>query len=306
MAILPNSIKRPVNLTPRNYVPASGRKHKLQDTDNWGLLATSVGMTPWDLVRYNFPLLPTDLQQAAREVNWYLQEYIGCSRLTPNNRNYRFSSSAGEIWLPVRPAAVPPTPNQIILATLREPVVARMNFGVGRMFIPSSQYEWVAKAIEGGYISVVENPALSGSAVYHYGANRIDVPAYGGLPSLGQRALIIHECTHAIFDLRKMTSPVEESEGMAYVAQALYSRLNGATGRHVVSPDPADIVSWMAWQVIFDASTAVAEIVARKYTASDDEASALYWAIKNANFYRARVGKSEMFDGVADAFYLAP
>ena len=309
MAILASSVQPPTSPVARTYVPTSGSKYKVQDGDSWTSLAAAKGLSPWDLIQYNYPGLPADRKQASNQVNWYLQEYVGCTAVTPSRKNYRFSSSAspGEIWLPLRAPAAPLTPNQIaknvVLATLREPLVSMMNFGVGRIFIPSSQYAWLAKAIDRDYITVQEDPALSGSAVYHYGANRIDVPPYGGAPSLEARALIIHECTHAIFDLRKVTSPVEESEGIAYVAQALYSRLNGSTHRHVVSADPADVVSWMAWQSIFDEAAKLAEMVSRKFKVTEQEAGLLFWAIKNANFYRGRVGSSEMFDGVADAFY---
>jgi hypothetical protein len=310
--ILPSSVRRPASPVPRNYVPPQGHKYKVGNNDSWVSLAATAGIPPWDLIRYNYPGLPADLQQAAREVNWYLQEYVGCTTVTPDSRNYVFSSTAspGEIWIPNPIAPVTRTPDQIardrVLATLREPIDSNLNFGVGRLFIPASQYEWVAKAIEGGYISVREDSNLTGSAVYHWDVNRIDVPAYGGPPNVGQRALIIHECTHAIVDLRKITTRVEETEGLAYVAQALYSNLNGMTARHIVSADPHDIVSWFSWQLIFDESTRLADVVKRRYRVTEDEASVLYTAIKGANFYRRRVGNAEVNDGVADQFYLSP
>jgi hypothetical protein len=59
-------------------------------------------MDPWTLIRYNYPNLPGDNQQAALEVNWYLQEYVGCKDVTDDGKNYKFSSSAspGYIYLP--------------------------------------------------------------------------------------------------------------------------------------------------------------------------------------------------------------
>ena len=56
-------------------------KYKVVNNDSWVSLAATAGMPPWDLIRYNYPGLPADLQQAAREVNWYLQEYVGCTTL---------------------------------------------------------------------------------------------------------------------------------------------------------------------------------------------------------------------------------
>jgi hypothetical protein len=61
-------------------------------------------MSAWELIRYNYPGLPPDQQEASREVNWYLQEYVGCKQLTSDKRNYIFSGAdtPGEIWLPGR------------------------------------------------------------------------------------------------------------------------------------------------------------------------------------------------------------
>src|SRR5690606_19675467 len=88
----------------RDYRPASGQKYKVTDRDSWISLAREKGMQPWELIRYNYPGLPVNQQQAATEVNWYLQEYVGCKKLTVDRKNYCFSSAAtpGEIWLPSR------------------------------------------------------------------------------------------------------------------------------------------------------------------------------------------------------------
>lgn len=304
MSINPSSIRRPVSPVARAYTPANGQKYKVKDGDSWVSLASSRGISPLDLVRFNYPGLPADVQFAASEVNWYLQEYVGCTRLTPNQRNYAFSSSAtpGEIWLPNAAPAVPLTPEQAVrnrvLSILRGPVVGRMNFGVGRIFIPSSNYEMVAKAIEGGFITVKVDPSLSNSAVYYWGYNRID------LSPTSDPALIVHECTHAIFDLRKITTRVEETEGLAYVAQALYGLLDrGPSARYIVSRDPLHPVSWTAWQLIFDESSRLAGLLMSTHQVTDDDAATLSWAIKNANWYRPRADKPEVNDGVADAFY---
>jgi hypothetical protein len=310
MPILSTSIRRPLKETPRTYVPPNGHKVKVSRTDNWISLATGAGVAPWDLIRYNYPDLPADLQEAAREVNWYLQEYVGCFNLTPDSRNYVFAgANPGEVWVPNAASSVPLTRDQIarniVLSVLREPVVTLMNFGVGRLFVPATHYEWVAKAIERNYITVREVSTLSGSAVYYWGANRIDVPAYTARPSVGERALIIHECTHAIVDLRKITTKVDETEALAYVAQALYSNLQGLTHRHIVSEDPHDVLSWVSWQLIFDESKRLAGIVKNQRVVTEAEASTLYFAIRNANFYRSRVGTPEVNDGVADDFYLS-
>ena len=151
MPIIPSSIRRPPSPVATSYVPPNGHKIKVGNNVTWTSLATGAGIGAWDLIRYNYPGLPTDLQEAAREVNWYFQEYVGCTRVTPDSRNCIFAgANPGEIWIPNRTPPVPLTRDQIarnvVLSTLREPAVATMHFGVERLFIPASQYEWVAKA----------------------------------------------------------------------------------------------------------------------------------------------------------------
>ena len=304
MPINPTSIRRPSSPVARTYTPANGHKYKVRDGDSWASLAASRGISPWDLVRYNYPGLAVDVQFAASEVNWYLQQYVGCRRLTPNQRNYAFSSNAapGEIWLPNAATVALPTPDQVarnlVLSILRGPVVVRMNFGIGRVFIPASNYEMVARAIEGGFITVKLDPSLSNKAVYHTDLNQIDLSPTPDPP------LIVHECTHAIFDLRMISTRVEETEGLAYVAQALYGLLDrGPSGRYIVSRDPLHPVNWVAWQRIFDESSRLAGLLMTTHRVTDEDAAELYWAIKNTSWYRPRADRPEINDGVAEAFY---
>src|SRR5262245_48854707 len=102
--ILPYCIRRPATPVARDYRPAGGEKRRVGNTDSWVSLAQEKGMQPWELIRYNYPGLPANQQEAAKEVNWYLQEYVGCKKLTADLKNYCFSVDAnpGEVWLPGR------------------------------------------------------------------------------------------------------------------------------------------------------------------------------------------------------------
>jgi hypothetical protein len=298
MPINPQSIKAPANPVARNYTPANGRKYRVQIGDSWTSLAATVGKTPWDLIRYNYPTLPPDLQLAAKEVNWYLQHYVGCTMLTPDGRNYRFSPP-GEIWLPN--AAVVLTPDQVarnlVLTILRDPVVRRMNFGVGFLIISATYYEDIAKAIEAGKIVVKSNPALGHLAMYYGGASpaRIELS-----PTISDMGLIVHECTHAIFDMLKLTTNVEQSEGFGYLSQALYGQLKyGPSPRYSV-PFHWPPHSWASWQTIFDESSRLAAILKTKFWISEAEAARLFGAFKTTRGggYDTRAGKVETNDGI--------
>lgn len=102
--ILPQCIERPPSPVARDYRPAGGNSYKVTDRDSWISLARDKGMLPWELIRYNYPGLPSNERQAAKQVNWYLQEYVGCKKLTTDRANYCFSEDAspGRIWLPGR------------------------------------------------------------------------------------------------------------------------------------------------------------------------------------------------------------
>jgi hypothetical protein len=297
MPIDPAHIKRPAAPVPKTYVPPGGRQYSVQSSDDWGTLAAPLGVSAWDLIRYNYPGLPADLQLAAKEVNWYLQNYVGCTQLTADRRNYKFGPP-GQIWLPPAPLTPNQAARQLVLSVLRGPVVKRMTFGVGFLFIHASYYEDVAKAIDAGTIQVQANPALGHMAYYfpHAVPARIEVS-----PTLNDMGLIVHECTHAIFDMRKLTSRVEQSEGFGYLAQALYGWLlrgGPPATRYMVSQDFADIRSWGAWQMVFDESTRLAGTLTRSFWISDLDAADLYAGIRNANVYRSRVGRIETNDGI--------
>jgi hypothetical protein len=296
MPIQPGSIRRPLSPVAKTYVPPDGFQYKVKDNDSWISLARGNGIAAWELIRYNYPGLPAP-QQAAPEVNWYLQEYVGCTQLTPDKRNYMFSSSAspGKIWIPNMPTADKDA-KKLVLATLRGWPTRRIDFSVGRIYIRASDYERVAKAIEADAIRVKADVGLSSKAYYNPATNRMTVN-----PEQPDEPLIVHEATHAIFDLRAIPTIVEESEGIAYIAQALYGLIkNGPRPRYIVSPNPGNPMSWAAWQIIFDESSRLADMILLQPRLVADDAAELFRAIRNtgAGWYRDRIGKLEINDGV--------
>jgi hypothetical protein len=316
MAINASSIRPPARPVGKSYTPAGGVQHPVKTGDSWVTLAQPLKMSPWDLIRYNYPGLPTDVQVASREVNWYLQEYVGCTKVTSNGQNYEFSTgdTPGKIWLPKGATPVPtptPSPDEVarkqVLAALRDPAVGRMNFGVGRVFIIAHDYERVAKAIESGVITVhVDSRLPAHMAEYWSGAGptALDKANSFAVPPGGSDvSLLIHEATHAIFDIQKRPSYTAESEAVAYVAQTLFSRIKyGPSARYIVSSDPAHVMSWIAWQAIFDQASMLAEILIKTKPpyVTEDQAKLLYWAIGNTTTY-INQGSNTSYDGVPGA-----
>jgi hypothetical protein len=317
MAINSYSIRPPARPVSKSYVPVGGVQYSVKTGDSWVALAQPLTMSPWDLIRYNFPGLPADVQAATREVNWYLQEYVGCTKVTGDGRNYEFSTgdNPGKIWIPraAGPAPTPaaPSPDELarkqVLAALRDPAVGRMNFGVGRVFIIAYDYERVAKAIESGIITVHVDSRLAPHMAEYWsgqGSTALDKANSFAVPPGGSdESLLIHEATHAIFDIQNRPSYTAESEGLAYVAQALFSRIKyGPSARYIVSADPAHVMSWIAWQAIFDQASMLAEILinAKPPYVTEDQAKVLYWAIGNTITY-INQGSNTSYDGVPGA-----
>jgi hypothetical protein len=295
MLLRPDSVRPPLNPVAKTYVPPDGFQYKVTDKDSWVSLARGNGITAWELIRYNYPSLPAVQRQAEPEVNWYLQEYVGCTQPSPDKRSYMFSSSAfpGKIWIPNMPTADKDA-KKLALAALRSWPTRRIDFGVGNIYIRGSDYERVAKAIEGNGITVKADVQLSSKAYYNPWTNRMTVN-----PEQPDEALIVHEATHAIFDLRAIPTIVEQSEGLAYIAQALYGLIKyGPTPRYIVSPDPGNPMSWAAWQTIFDESSRLADLILLQPRIFADDAADLFRAVRTTNWYRVRVGKLEINDGV--------
>ncbi len=298
----------PSRLTPRSYTPVNGELHPVSATDSWITLAARSGMTPWQLIRYNYPKLPeADLQLAAKEVNWYLKNYVGCTR-SDDGRNYAFSAGL-KVWIPRRaaptPAPVPLTPDEAakakVLAILGDPVMHRMNFLMGQyLMITYGDYVAVAKAITDGKITVKANPRMGSSALYHWQSNEIEFN-----PDTASPGLIVHECTHALFDVRKQSLILAQNEGSAYVAQSLYELLKtGTIQRNIVSWEGhPDILSPISWQGIFDEAARLAQMAQRNAFLPEDEIEHLFNWINGADsadhsFYRGRGKEVRNYDGV--------
>jgi hypothetical protein len=144
---------------------------------------------------------------------------------------------------------------------------------------------------------VKENPALGHMAEYDWSAK----PGRIELTLTTSPGLIVHECTHAIFDMRKITTRVEQSEGFGYLSQELYEWLTRGgppAGRHMVPPNPADIISSFGWQVIWDEATRLAGKLARSSWIDESEVADLSAGIRATATYRGRVGQVRVYDGI--------
>ena len=219
--------------------------------DWWSLQKLFKRCDVWDIIYYNFATYNPD------EVNWYLREWIGCQEVTPQG-NYRFHPTRGRapmrIYIPSHDW-VPPGPQQAAaqraaLDILRDPVASTMTFTAGPVELRRFDLAAVAVGIETGKIAVIHRPCL-GNIAYYRGRNprnQLLVP-FASAPPLGMRALMVHEAVHAAMDVRSVPQTMQQSEGLSYIAQALYLHRNGVDlGAAVPSPpfavNPRNFLAW--------------------------------------------------------------
>lgn len=124
MTIPSRNISKPANPVPKQGFPEN-RVHRKMDGkwikvgsvitigggENWWNLAEGHNVRPWEIIEANFET------SVPEEVNWYLREYVGCTKLGPRGRNYRFEGAKpGRILLPFGEAI-----NEILLRRANKP-----------------------------------------------------------------------------------------------------------------------------------------------------------------------------------------
>ncbi len=252
-------------------------KKQVTTADNWVSLAAPYKFDPWDIIYYNFhtydPL----------EVNWYLKNWLGCRATVNGGRDYAFAREVGnrapiELYIP-KSDYLAPGPHQaaakrVVLAVLGDSVALNLAFKLGSFELRAGDLQLVAQAIRSQKIYVKHRPK-AGNMAYYIPGNPYNslLVSYDKLPDIGSRALIVHECVHAVCDIRKLPLAAYDNELVAYVAQALYMRysgwkMDGGVGASAL-PATATIVdrrNAAAWSGIFANAGALAEAI---YTGKD-------------------------------------
>ena len=109
----------------------------------------------------------------------------------------------------------------------RDPQVARLNFAYKTYKIWPAGYQVdVVDAINSGDIKVkFDSGAVStgAGATYFVDFDTLELPTGFSLTSTTEKALIVHECTHALIDLQKIgVHPAHETEAVGYLAEAMF------------------------------------------------------------------------------------
>lgn len=112
-----------------------------------------------------------------------------------------------------------------VLAVLSDPVVRRIKFRIGQTTVDADGFRDVHAAIADGRIKVT-NGTQQQTAFYNMRANTIETARQDPPLDVGERAHLIHECVHAINDLRFINEVTLIEEAAAYLAQLIFMTLS--------------------------------------------------------------------------------
>jgi hypothetical protein len=127
-----------------------------------------------------------------------------------------------------------------VLQVLRDPNLAKINFSLGGLRIDADACRKVAAAIQSGKIGIIQGDDPTWAAYFpeadsiKRGDRTERIPAHSLVIQrtqafdLNDRALIVHECTHAFLDVTCAVATTKlSSEVSGYMAQVLFLMANG-------------------------------------------------------------------------------
>ena len=108
-----------------------------------------------------------------------------------------------------------------VLAALSDPVLRGFKFSIGQTTVGPDGFREVHGAIASGRIRVAtgSDPRI---AFYNMRSNTIETPRRNPPLDVGERAQLIHECVHAINDLRFINEATLIEEAASYLAQLIF------------------------------------------------------------------------------------
>lgn len=181
--------------------------------------------------------------------------------------------------------------------------LGKLDFVFDNFHVDYEGYREIGHKIRQGAICVEEAQRSEGSqiaAVYTAARDRLSVPAGldlsgRGRGSIGQQAMIVHECTHALMDFHYYQTTGAIQEACAYVAEAIYatSKLIGLSGGGNAQS-----------QAILDAAAAIVtgrsmhRNAGQRLLTGDADVARLISAVSAHDSYRADAANPYRSDGI--------
>lgn len=193
-----------------------------------------------------------------------------------------------------------------VVETLVSTPVKWINFTFANRLISPMGYYYIASMVSSGTIKCAVNAGMGHTASYDVKNNTITAndSSYGET-YFDEKALLVHECTHAILDIfykgRDMNGgasagiTVLEDETIAYIAQGMYVvAANGA------SPNDNSLPDYEAYYLVKDKLKA---IMKKGWTGCDTidftttDVTDLQTTIKKHKFYKSSYSGLAVHDG---------
>ena len=164
------------------------------------------------------------------------------------------------------------------------------SFAFGGIGFDPKTFPLLAGFIDRGQIKVVYDDAQNGMAEYDYSTNTI-LLGFTWAMDYVKDALIIHECTHAVYDVAKTKMSTAISESIAYIVQCQFLLVKRGDGKRLSSPNKAkDLVFENAWSIATKIQNGTAPNLI--------EQNNLIEAVSKHPFYMGKSAGDAGFDGV--------
>jgi hypothetical protein len=164
------------------------------------------------------------------------------------------------------------------------------SFSFGGVGFDAKTFPVLAGFIDRGRIKVEYDGNKDGMAEYDYTSNTIFLGFRWTLDDV-KDALIIHECTHAVYDVANQKMSTAVSESIAYIVQCQFLLIKRGDAKRLTSPSKAkDLVFELAWKL--------ATKIQAGETPSPAEKNDLLEAVSKHPFYMGKSAADAGFDGV--------
>lgn len=179
---------------------------------------------------------------------------------------------------------------EVIKVLLSSDTQKMKSFSFGGVGFTPQVFPILANMI-GDKIKVEYDSSQSGRAEYDYGSNTLYL-GFKSATTLSRKALIIHECVHAVYDAVSQKMSVADSESIAYIAQCQFARANNP------NPDERLQSSDSAKDKVFELAWNLAGKILAGDKPSSTEKSDLRAAVSKHPFYMANSAHDAGFNGV--------
>lgn len=182
-----------------------------------------------------------------------------------------------------------------IIAVLKDEHTKKISISFGSVKIDASGYLDVTTAIKDGKIAVSHNSKLGSYAgEYIYKPNNKFSMGFEKVGADESRmALIVHEASHALFDIKLQKMKVKESEAAAYIAQVLYLYYSWGYD----DDDDGELTDPTLSNGILKAAWPIAKSIASGGSVEDAALEKLYDEIGKDSKYDGRLELDEDIDG---------